>query len=94
MKHERPASHESNHLKRFEDYLHARKRKSTGRYLQVARQFLEVNADEDDPFEARHVDGFLADLSRGDAKGRTLRWSYYTVKSIYRALGHPWPPDP
>jgi len=77
-------------LGRFEDYLLARGRKSAGRYLQVAQRFLEVNSGELEPFEARHVNRFLAGLSRGGARGRTLRWNYCVVKSFFRALGHPW----
>ena len=69
MKHERTAIHESNHLKRLEDYLDARKRKSSGRYLQVAQRFLEANPGEAAPFEAHHVNRFLANLSRGGAGG-------------------------
>jgi len=79
-------------LGRFEDYLLARGRKSAGRYLQVAQRFLEANPEET-PFEAHNVNRFLAGLSRGGAKGRTLRWNYYVVKSFFRALGHPWPFD-
>ncbi len=69
MKHERTAIHESNHLKRFEDYLLARGRKSAGRYLQVVQRFLEANPGELEPFEAQHVNRFLANLSRGGAGG-------------------------
>ena len=79
-------------LGRFEDYLLARGRKSAGRYLQVAQRFLEANPEEE-PFEAHNVNRFLAGLSRGGAKGRTLRWNYYVVKSFFRALGYPWPFD-
>ena len=79
-------------LGRFEDYLLARGRKSAGRYLQVAGLFLEANPGELEPFEAHHVNRFLARLSRR-AKGRTLRWNYYVVKSFFRALGYPWPFD-
>ena len=89
MKHERL---ESSHLKRFEDYLLARGRKSSGRYLQVAQRFIEANPGDEDPFEAQHVNRFLAGLSR-KAGGKTLRWNYYVVKSFFRALGHPWPFD-
>jgi len=93
MKHEISAIPEDNrHLKRFEDYLLARGRKSAGRYLQVAQRFLEANPGEEDPFEAQHVNRFLAGLSR-KAGGKTLRWNYYVVKSFFRALGHPWPFD-
>jgi len=80
-------------LGRFEDYLLARGRKSAGRYLQVAQRFLEANPGELEPFEARHVNRFLAGLSRKGARGRTLRWNYYVVKSFFRALSHPWPFD-
>ena len=83
---------ESSHLKRFEDYLLARGRKSSGRYLQVAQRFIEANPGDEDPFEAQHVNRFLAGLSR-KAGGKTLRWNYYVVKSFFRALGHPWPFD-
>ena len=81
------------HLKRFEDYLLARKRKSAGRYLRVAQHLFDANPGEEDPFEAHHVNSFLAGLSKGGARGRTLRWNYYVVKSFFRALGHPWPFD-
>jgi len=80
-------------LERFEDYLLARGRKSSRRYLQVAQRFLEANPGEEKPFEAHHVNRFLASLSRKGARGRTLRWNYYVVKSFFRALGHPWPFD-
>ena len=76
-------------LGRFEDYLLARGRKSAGRYLQVAQRFLEANPGEEEPFEARHVNRFLASLSRGGAQARTLWWNYYVVKSFFHALGHP-----
>ena len=66
MKQEIP---ENKHLKRFEDYLLARGRKSSGRYLQVAQQFLKANPGELEPFEAHHVNRFLANLSRGGAGG-------------------------
>ena len=72
----------------FEDYILARGKKCAGRYLQVAQRFLEVKPGEEEPFEARHVNRFLASLSRGGARGRTLRWNY-VVKSFFRALGHP-----
>ena len=68
MKHEIP---DNRHLKRFEDYLLARGRKSSGRYLQVAQRFLEANPGEEAPFEAHHVNRFLANLSRGGAGGRS-----------------------
>ena len=87
MKHEIP---DNRHLKRFEDYLLARGRKSAGRYLQVAQRFLKANPGEEEPFKAHNVNRFLASLSRGGARGRTLRWNYYVVKSFFRALGHPW----
>jgi len=61
MKHETP---ENNHLKRFEDYLLARGRKSAGRYLQVAPGCIEANPGELEPFEAHHVNRFLAGLIR------------------------------
>ena len=60
MKHE---IHENRLLKRFEDSLLARGRKSAGRYLQVAQRFIEANPGELDPFEAHHVNRFLAGLS-------------------------------
>ena len=60
MKHERTASTGNNHLKRFEDYLLARKSKSSGRYLQVAEQYFSVNGEEGEPFEAHNVNRFLA----------------------------------
>jgi len=84
---------ENRHLKRFEDYLLARGRKSAARYLQVAQRFLEANREEEEPFEAHNVNRFLAGLSRKGARGRTLRWNYYVVKSFFRALGRPWPFD-
>ena len=59
----------------------------------MAQRFLEVNPGEEEPFKAQHVTRFLANLSRGGARGRTLRWNYYVVKSFFRALGHPWPFD-
>jgi len=90
MIHEYP---DNRHLKRFEDYLLARGRKSAVRYLQVAQRFLEANPGEEEPFEAHNVNRFLASLSRGGARGRTLRWNYYVVKSFFRALGHLWPFD-
>jgi len=90
MKHEIP---ENRHLKRFEDYLLARGRKSASRYLQVAQRFLEANPGEEGPFEAHNVNRFLASLSRKGARGRTLRWNYYVVKSFFRALGYSWPFD-
>jgi len=80
-------------LGRFEDYLLARGRKSSSRYLQVAQRFLEANPGEEEPFEARHVNRFLASLSRGGARGKTLQWNYYVVKSFFRAVGSPWPFD-
>ena len=69
--------------------LLARKRKSWGRYLQVAEKLLEVNADEDDPFEARHVNGFLAALSRRGVGGNTLRWNYYVIRTFFRVWPRP-----
>ena len=82
-------------LGRFEEYLLARGRKNASRSLQVAQRFLEVNPEEEeeDPFEAHNVNRFLASFGRGDARGRTLRWIYYVVKSFFRALGHSWPFD-
>jgi len=91
MKHE--ITEDNKHLSRFEDYLLARGRKSTPRYLLVAQRFLEANPGEEEPFEAHHVNSYLALLRRRGAKGRTLRWNFYVVKSFFRALGHTWPFD-
>ena len=76
-------------LRRLKDYLLAWSRKSANRCLQVAQRLLEANPGDEKPFEARHVNMFLARLSKGSERGRILRRNYI-LKSFFRALGHPF----
>jgi len=80
-------------LKRFEDYLIARNRKSVDRYLRIASEYL-ASCSEDELFTAHSVNRYLADLARRGAGGRTRRWRYYILKTFFRAVGQPWPFEP
>ncbi len=80
-------------LRRFEDYLLARDRRSIDRYLRIAREYLE-SCDGENLFSAESVNRYLADLARRGVGGRTRRWRYYILKTFFRAVGQPWPFEP
>jgi len=80
-------------LRRFEDYLIARNRRSVDRYLRIASEYLEA-CGEEELFTAQSLNRYLADLARRGVGGRTRRWRYYILKTFFRAVEQPWPFEP
>jgi len=60
------------------------------RYLEVVTEFL---SSQDPRRGAKAVEDFLVKKAREGAKGSTLRFHYYVLKTLYRFLGLPWPFD-
>ena len=77
-------------LKRFEDYLIARNRRSVDRYLRIASEYLASCSDGKELFTAHSVNRYLADLARRGVGGRTRRWRYYILKTFFRAVSQSW----
>ena len=79
-------------LRQFEDLLLAegKTEETVKKYLRVAESFLDAHPGEE-PFEKRHVQGYLANLRRRGLREGAVRWTYYVLRTFFRALDRPWP---
>ena len=79
-------------LSMFEDALLARGRTpiTLNKFKWLARRFLASVPEEEDPFTKRAVTRYLAEMRRGGSKGKSMRWSFYGLKTFFSALGKPW----